>query len=201
MRSVYDFIVRPTNSRYANEKNVGDKKLLLNTSIEEFKFINREAIVVSVPLFFDTPIKPGDKIIIHHNVFRRYYNQKGKAVDSSKLFKDDLFFCQLDQIYLYERNGEWLSINDRCFVVPIKNRDVFSLDKEEKNIGILKIGNSNLKSLNINPGDLVGYKSNREFEFMIDNKRLYCMQSNDILLKYGYEGNEEEYNRSWAESC
>jgi co-chaperonin GroES (HSP10) len=201
MRSVYDFIVKPTSSRYSNEKKVGNKKLLLNTSIEEFKFINREAIVVSVPLFFDTPIKPGDRIIIHHNVFRRYYNQKGKAVDSSKLFRDDLFFCQLDQIYLYERDGKWLSINDRCFIIPIKNRNAFSLDKEEKNIGVVKIGNSNLESLNINPGDLVGYKSNREFEFMVDNKRLYCMQSNDILLKYGYKGNEEEYNRSWAESC
>lgn len=200
MRSVFDFIVKPVENRYSNEKNIGDKKLLLNTSIEEFKFISREAIVVSVPLFFDTPIKPNDKIIIHHNVFRRYYNQKGEAVDSSKLFKDNLFFCQFDQIYLYKRNNKWLSINDRCFVVPIKNRDTFSLDKEEKNVGVLKIGNSYLESLNINPGDLVGFKPNREFEFIVDGKVLYCMQSNDILLKYGYKGNEEKYNRSWAKS-
>ena len=34
--------------------------------------------------------------------------------------------------------------------------------------------------LGINEGDLVGFKSNREFEFIINKQRLYCMQSNDI---------------------
>ena len=92
MRGLYDFIVKPIKGRYNNNKDIDSKKLILNTSIEEFKFINREAIVISIPLAYETPIRPGDKVIIHHNVFRRYYNQKGDAVDSSKLFKEDLFF-------------------------------------------------------------------------------------------------------------
>ena len=81
---------------------------------------------------------------------------------------------------------------------PVKSLDDFSLDKEKKGVGILKISNSSLESLGINEGDVVGFKSNREFEFIIDDQRLYCMESNDILLKYGHERNEEEYNSSWA---
>jgi uncharacterized protein YneR len=49
-------------------------------------------------------------------------------------------------------------------------------------------------------GDLVGFKSNREFEFIVDDQRLYCMESNDILLKYDKQGDEVEYNPSWAKS-
>ena len=198
MRSLYDFIVKPIKGRYNNNKDIDGKKLILNTSIEEFKFINREAIVVSIPLAYETHIRPGDKVIIHHNVFRRYYNQKGDAVDSSKLFKEDLFFCQLDQVYLYKKTDKWIALGDRCFVSPAKSLDDFSLDKEKEGVGILKISNSSLESLGINKGDVVGFKSNREFEFIIDDQRLYCMESNDILLKYGHERNEEEYNSSWA---
>ena len=74
------------------------------------------------------------------------------------------------------------------------------MDKERKNIGVLKIGNKSLESLGISEGDLVGFRPNREFEFIVDDQRLYCMESNDILLKYEYKGDEEEYNPSWAKS-
>ena len=200
MRSVFDFIVRPVEGRYDNEIKVGDKKLMLNSSIEDFKFISRKAEVVSVPIAFNSSINVGDTIIIHHNVFRRYYNQKGEAVDSSKLFKENLYFCQPDQVYLYKRDNEWKPIGARCFLMPIKNNDPFSMDKERKHIGVLKIGNKSLEALGISEGDLIGFKPNREFEFIVDDQRLYCMESNDILLKYEYKGDEEEYNPSWAKS-
>ncbi len=200
MRSVFDFIVKPVEGRYDNEIKVGDKKLMLNSSIEDFKFISRKAEVVSVPIAFNSSINVGDTIIIHHNVFRRYYNQKGEAVDSSKLFKENLYFCQPDQIYLYKRDNQWNPVGTRCFVMPIKNNDTFSMDKERKNIGVLKIGNKSLESLGISEGDLIGFRPNREFEFIVDDQRLYCMESNDILLKYEYKGDEEEYNPSWAKS-
>lgn len=200
MRSVFDFIVKPVDGRYDNEIKVGDKKLMLNSSIESFKFISRKAEVVYVPIAFKSSINVGDTVIIHHNVFRRYYNQKGEAVDSSKLFKENLYFCQPDQIYLYKRDNQWNPVGTRCFVMPIKNNDTFSMDKERKNIGVLKIGNKSLESLGISEGDLIGFRPNREFEFIVDDQRLYCMESNDILLKYEYKGDEEEYNPSWAKS-
>ena len=43
MNSVYDFIVTPVGGRYNNDIKVGDKSLVLNTSIEKFKFINKVA--------------------------------------------------------------------------------------------------------------------------------------------------------------
>ena len=207
MKSVYDFIVTPVGDRYNNEIKVGDKSLILNTSIEKFKFINKTAKVVSVPLAYSTSIKVGDEIIIHHNVFRRYYNQQGKDVNSSKFFKEDYYFCQPDQIYLYKRNGKWKSFMDRCFVYPVKEVSVkkeislLTLDKEKELVGILKYGNKSLEESGIVSGDLIGFTPNSEFEFVVDGEKLYCMKSNDIVIKYEYKGNEEKYNPSWSNSC
>jgi hypothetical protein len=200
MTSVFSFIVKPLGNRYDNEIKVEGGNLILNTKIESFKSVNNLAEVVSIPLAYSTDIKVGDFVVIHHNVFRRFYDMKGKQKNSRSYFIDDLYFCDIDQIYLYKRDKEWMSFGDRCFIKPLKNIDHLKLEKEQRLIGILKYGNSSLKALKINEGDLVGYTPNGEFEFIVDGQRLYCMKSNDIVIKYEYKGNEAEYNPSWAQS-
>jgi hypothetical protein len=77
MKSVYNFVVTPKGERYNNKKKVGDSELILNTEIFNHQFVNRTAIVKSIPLIGDTDIEPGDEVIVHHNVFRRWHNVKG----------------------------------------------------------------------------------------------------------------------------
>jgi len=202
MNSLYDFIIKPVGrNRYNNSKKIDEKDLVLNTKIESWKFVNRFAEVVSTPLAFKTNIKKGDTIVVHQNVFRRFYNMKGEQSNSRSYFKENLYFASRDQIYLYKNKGEWCSFGDRCFVMPIKNIDPLVNRKEEPYVGILKIGNNNLKASNINREDLIGFKPGAEWEFFIDNQRLYCMKSNDIVIKYGSKKNKIEYNPSWASSC
>ena len=198
MKSLYDFIVEPLGDKYNNTVKVGDKSLIVNTKIESFKFVNRLAKVIKTPLAFNVDIKIGDIVIIHQNVFRTFYDMKGRKKKSRSFFKENLYFCAADQIYLYKNSNGWNSFGDRCFIKPIKSKDSLTLDKEASLIGILKYGNSSLNKLEINPGDLVGYTPNGEWEFLVEKERLYCMKSNDIVIKYEYEGNEVEYNPSWA---
>jgi len=200
MNSIYNFIIKPKNGRYNNEINIGDTTLVVNTNIEDHKMVSRHAIVMSTPIAYCTDIKEGDEVIIHHNIFRRWYDVRGNERNSSQYFKENLYFCKPNQIYLYKKDDKWLPFLDRCFVMPIKDTDSLTLDLEKKCVGILKIGNKELEALDINPGDLVGYRPGREWEFIIDGKRIYCMESNDIIIKYEYKGNEEEYNPGWASS-
>tara|TARA_Y100000401_G_scaffold20326_1_gene13568 strand:- start:1125 stop:1733 length:609 start_codon:yes stop_codon:yes gene_type:complete len=200
MKSLYDFIVEPLGETYNNEVQVEDKKLIVNSKIESFKFVNRHAVVKACPLAYYTGINVGDIVIVHQNVFRVFYDTKGKQKKSRSWFKDNLYFCQPDQVYLYKQNDVWNTFNDRCFVKPIKNKSNLSSKKEQDLIGILKYGNSFLESKEIYPGDLIGYTPYGEWEFVIDEERLYCMKSNDIVIKYENQGNEEEYNPSWASS-
>jgi hypothetical protein len=200
MRSIFSFIVKPVGERYNNKVKVEDKELIINTKIESFKSVNNVAEVVAIPLAYSTDIKVGDIVVIHHNVFRVFYDIRGNKKNSRSYFMDDLYFCDLDQIYLYKNTGKWKAFGDRCFIKPIKNKDYLNISKEQRLIGILKYGNNSLEALKINEGDLVGYTPYGEFDFVIDGQRLYCMKSNDIVIKYGHKGNETEYNPSWAQS-
>ena len=196
MNSIYDYIVEPIGERYNNKKTIEGKELILNTKIESFKIVNKKAKVISVPKAYDLEIKIGDVVYIHHNVFRKFYNMKGKQQNSRSYFKNNLYFCSPDQIYLYERNGVVKSFLDRCFVKPLVSKKLGK--KTISNLGILKYGNKHLKSVNIEEGDLVSFPNLREWEFVINNNLLYCMKSKDILIKHERQGNEEEYNPSWA---
>ncbi len=200
MKSLYDFIVKPLGETYDNTINIDDTKLILNNNVESFKFVNNYAEVISTPLMLETPVNVGDIILVHHNVFRRWYDMKGKQKNGRAFFVDDLYFVSIDQVYLYKNKNGFNPFGNRCFVKPIKSKNVLDNEKEQSLVGILKIGNSSLEALGINQGDLVGFKPNSEFDFLINKERLYCMKSNDIVLKYERKGDEEEYNPSWAES-
>ena len=203
MQSLYSFIIQPKNGRYTNEVSVGDKKLIINTTMDDLKFVNRVGVVMSVPLIGDTDLSVGDEVIVHHNVFRRFYDVRGVEKNSSSYFKEDMYFCYYDQIFLYKHKNQWKAPGNFCFVKPIlkKEKQIISDEKEQKRIGILKYGNSSLEAFKIHEGDLVGFSPSSEYEFIIEEDRLYRMRTNDITIKYEYKGDEVEYNPSWAKGC
>ena len=196
MKSLYYFIVKPLNDRYDNTRTVAGTDLIINSGIEDHRFISKKAVVVSTPAAYTTKINIGDELYIHHNIFRRWYDQKGKERNSSTHFKDDLYFVSLEQIYMYNLKTHL----DYCFVKPLKKQSVLENRKEQPNVGIVKYSNKSLEALGITPGTLITFTPNSEFEFIIEGERLYCMKSNDIALTHEYQGNEEENNPSWAKS-
>ena len=193
MKSVFNFIIKPKNKRYSNSKKVGDKELILNTDNYQHKFVSREAEVISTPTAFDTDIKVGDTILVHHNVFRRWKDIKGEEQNSRAYYKDNMYFVFGDQVYAYKRNNKWHAIKGYCFVKPILDNNIYSSEKEMPLVGIVKYSDGT-----VNEGDLVGFKPNSEFEFILNNERLYRVLSKFITIKYEYKGNEKEYNPSWA---
>ena len=195
MQSLYAFIVEPIKSRYNNTKKIAEKNLILNTEIQDHRYVNRNAVVISTPINVKTNIKIGDEIIVHHNVFRRYSNIRGEEVDSSSYFKENKYFIYLDQIFMYKQKNKWKSIDDFCFVKPIENQNIFSTEKEIELTGIVKyIENNKL----IKKNTLIGFTPNSEYEFIIDNERLYRVPIKSICIKYERQGHEKEYNPSWT---
>ena len=195
MKSVYNFVVTPKGERYNNTKKVGDSELILNTEIYNHQYVNREAIVISTPIVGDTDIKPGDTVIVHHNVFRRWHNVKGIEKNSKSFFNESTYFINQDQIFLYKRNGNWKVPKGYCFVKPLKAIDKFNIESEKPLQGIVKYS---VGTVEVN--DLVGFRPSSQYEFIVDSERLYRVLSNFITIKYEYQGNEEEYNPSWAKS-
>lgn len=106
MQSPFQFIVRPRDAKqYDNIRKYGDVDFIVSASQEDHKFSNRYAEVVSVPVQYDGPIKPGDTLIVHHNVFKFYYDMYGRQKSGKSFFHDDLFFLDEDQFFMY-KSGE-----------------------------------------------------------------------------------------------
>ena len=91
------------------------------------------------------------------------------------------------------RDRKWIPPKGYCFVKPLKSIDQFNIESEKPLQGIVKYSDGTVKV-----GDLVGFKPSSEYEFIVDGERLYRVLSNFITIKYEYQGNEEEYNPSWA---
>tara|TARA_R110002020_G_scaffold25148_1_gene81942 strand:- start:53 stop:658 length:606 start_codon:yes stop_codon:yes gene_type:complete len=200
MNSLYQFIIKPLNDRYENTVKVDNVDLIINTTIENHRFVSKKAQIISVPLAFKTSIKEGDEVIVHHNLFRRWYDQKGRERNSASYFKDDMYFCDMSQIYLIKNQHTYETNLDYCLIKPIKKSSKYTLDKEKPLMGVVKYTNKNLLKQNIKVNSLITFTPNSEFEFIVGNERLYCMKSNNIAIKHERKGNEEEYNPSWANS-
>ena len=191
MRSLYNYIIS-TNSRYDNKVSVGSKELILNTEITErdYLFVNRIGTVINAPINIKTPIESGNEVIVHHNVFRRWYDVRGNERNSGNYIKEDTYTVSEEQIFAYKQNGKWHCPIQYCFVEPLKNKDVWSTDSEQKLIGKLTYTNDYLSSLGLSCGDVVGFTPNSEYEFNIEDKKLYRILSKDITINYGHKENK-----------
>ena len=197
MKHTHAYIVQPIEGRYNNKKNIDDKELILNTSIEDHKFVNRNGIIIETPIIKDEyDLQIGDEVIIHHNVFRRYYDMRGNEKNSRNYFEEDKYFCFSDQIFLYKRSGKWYTPPGFCFVKPIHSLNKLDDIKEQPLLGVLKHLGSDLKSFGLQDNDLIGFTPNSEYEFIIDSEKLYRVPLNSISIKYERKGTEVEYNPS-----
>ena len=70
MRSPYNFIVTPLKDRrYDNIKEIGNTQFITSVSEEDHDSSNRLATVVALPIDYMGPVKIGDTLLVHHNVF------------------------------------------------------------------------------------------------------------------------------------
>ena len=194
MKAYKDFIVSPIGERYNNSKKIGDKELILNTEIYNHQFVNRKAKVIATPLLFSSPINVGDEVIVHHNVFRRLHDIKGREKNSRSYIDENKYLISEDQIFLYKQK-EYKAMLGFSFIKPLKSKDKFNRKKEKPLIGIIKYSDGTFKK-----EELVGFRPNIECEDYINGERLYRVMNKFITIKYEYQGNEEEYNPSWAQS-
>jgi len=193
-QSIFNYMVAPKGNRSTSEISVDNGKLLLNTELQNHMYTNRIGTIVNMPLVREaTELKIGDEVILHHNVFRRFRDIKGIEKNSKNYYSEDIYFVQPDQIYAYKRNGSWNALENYCFVKPIKETKMFSNNFERPLIGVVKFGNDVIEE-----DSLVGFKPGAEYEFIIEGERLYRVPINLITIKYEYQGDEEEYNPSWA---
>lgn len=184
MRSPYNFIVKPLNNRrYDNVKDVGGIELITSVSQEDHVSSNRMAEVVSLPIEYSGPVKVGDILLVHHNVFKFYYDMRGVQKSGRSFLMDDLFLIDFEQFFLYKRDGEWNAHGKYCFIKPIEVKESAYFKKgDEPLMGVVKYINQELLDLGVKVGDEISFQPDSEYEFTVDDEKLYRMFTNNITL-------------------
>jgi len=105
---------------------------------------------------------------------------EAKKKNSTSYIEEDLYKIAIDQVFAYKRDEQWKALPGYTFVKPAGEfiGEVVYSDVYDK-------------------GDIVGYRPAGEYEFNIDEEKLYRLKTDFITIKYEYQGNEEAYNPSW----
>ena len=191
MQSPFCFVIEPVGERYNNSVSVDNKSLIINTEIYNHEYVNRRGVVVSCPIAGKYDILPGDDVIVHHNVFRRWHDVKGQERNSKAYFKDNKYIVSADQIFLYNNKA----MPGYSFVQPLVDQNNLSEDKEDPYKVVIVYSDGTY-----NKDEIVGYTPFSQYEFIINNQKLYRVMNKFITIKYERKGNEEVYNPSWAQS-
>ena len=187
MKSPFYFIVKPKNNkRYDSTKKIGNIDFITSTSKEDHIASNRYAIVVETPINYKGPINIGDTLLVHHNVFKFYNDMQGRRKSGKSYFKDDLFFVDPDQFYLYKANekSKWMGYDKYCFIKPLEAQDSY-LNKNSKNEplrGTVRYINDELIEKGVKIGDQILYEPESEYEFVVDDEKLYRMFTKNITV-------------------
>ena len=194
-RSPGQFIVY-SEQRY---NNVTESGLVVNTdiSVDDYRYTNRVGKVLNTPSAFDQIIEPGDDVIVHHNVFRLWYDVRGKEQQCTGFLDEHHYLVNYDEIFAYRRNGEWKALDDYCFIKPVPPESLWNTIGETELKGIMVYTSPQLDHLR---GHVVGFTPESEYEFNIDGERIYRVYANHITYDYGCETKKEEYNKLVTES-
>jgi len=186
MRSPHYFIIRPQGGvRYDASKNLSGKDFIMSSSQEDHRYTNRVGIVIATPIGYTGEISEGDYVIVHHNVFRLYYDMKGVERSSWNFYEDDIFMVEFDQLFLYKKpEGNWSAPYPYCFIKPVlhenKEGELSSTDVELALHGYVEYVPSNDI---VKKGDFISFRPESEYEFNIDGDKLYRMKMKNLCLK------------------
>ncbi len=186
MRSPNQFIVRPEkDTRYNNTTEWGGLEFITSTSEEDHKSSNRRAVVVELPLGYDGPIEVGHILLVHHNVFKFYNDMKGRRKSGKSFFKDNLFFVDLDQFFMWHDGTDWNAHDRYCFIEPVPAEEswLYKPFSHEPLMGVMRYSNHYLKSKGVDAGDRVSFTPESEYEFDVDGNTMYRVFDHQVTMK------------------
>ena len=185
MKSPFYFILKPKGgTRYNNAVDWDGDEFITNTSEEDHRFSNRIAEVVELPVGYKGPIKVGYELLVHHNVFKFYNDMRGRRKSGRSFFKEDLYFIDTEQFFMYHDGTQWHAYDRYCFIAPIPTEDCFLYKpfSEEPLMGEMRYANDYLKKNGVHEGDKVSFTPNSEYEFEVDGEKLYRIFDHQITM-------------------
>jgi hypothetical protein len=109
---------------------------------------------------------------------------KGQERSGKSFFKDNLFFIDMDQFFMYKHKDQWKCHSKYVMVKPLLKKDSYikAANVEEPLTGVIKYINAELLAKGLNEGDTICYEPSSEYPFMVDGEKLYRMFTSNITM-------------------
>ena len=181
------------------EKTVNDTittdsglELYIETKFENGEFDHRvtQGPVVAVPFKYDTGVEVGDTLYFHHLVVM----QEGQVLTGV----DNHYFVKYGEqaignqaiAYKSKKTGEIKCLGGWTLLEPVEEEleksDLIELVELKEKLPtkwrvVYTCGDGTADDVVLNPGDVVGFKENRDYRIKIDGVEMYRTRAEDLL--------------------
>ena len=191
----FDLFVVRLEKRF-DDKMVTDSglELYMDTKFNEFDHRITEGPVVCVPFKYDTGVEEGDTLYFHHLVVMGGDNNGQVFTEEANTYivKYDPEFAIGNQAIAYksQKDGEIRCLTGWCLLKPVEQEElslksdlIEIVDYSEKlpTKGEVAYMCKDAEYLGIEPGDVVGFKQNRDYRLTIDGQEYYRTRAEDLM--------------------
>ena len=168
-------------------------ELYVDPKFNDFENRITEGPVVAVPFKYDTGVEEGDTLYFHHLVVMGGDNngQIFTEEDNTYIVKYDPDFAVGNQAIAYKskKDGEIRCLAGWCLLESVEEKDelnsdiieIVSLKEKLPTQGKVAYVCEDAEFLDIEPGDIVGFKENRDYRITIDGVEYYRTRAEDLL--------------------
>ena len=115
------------------------------------------------------PVFNGDTVVVHHNVFRKYYDMKGKEKFSSSKIRGTTYLASHLEVFAFNSGDGWKSIEPYIF-----------MSSDQTHNGEVLVSYIGSEDDGIIPGERLYYRPDSEYEFIIDGVKMYRVPKSNI---------------------
>lgn len=166
-------------------------ELYVDNRFNEFENRVTEGPVVAAPFKYDTGVEVGDNLYFHHLVVMggdeagQYLN----GTENTYIVKYDPDYAVNNQAIAYksQKDGEIRCLAGWCLLEAVEEEEessiieVVSLKEKLPTRGRVVYMCSEAEHLDIESGDVVGFKENRDYRIKIDGKEYYRTRAEDLM--------------------
>ena len=192
MKTFNLFVVKLKNRLKDTVKTESGFELYVDAKFNDFTNRTTEGPVVCVPFKYDTGVEEGDTLYFHHLVVLGGDNngQIFTEEDNTYIVNYDPKHAISNQAIAYKskKDNKIRCLTGWCLLKPVEQKglksdliEIVELEEKLPTKGEVAYTCKEADEIGVVPGDIVGFKQNRDYRITIDGQEYYRTRAEDLL--------------------
>ena len=169
-------------------------ELYIDPRFDDFKNRTTEGPVVCVPFKYDTGVEEGDTLYFHHLVVMGGDNngQIFTEEDNTYIVNYDPLHAISNQAIAYKskKDDKIRCLTGWCLLKPVEQKElslqsdlieIVNMEEKLPTKGEVAFACKEADELGVVPGNVVGFKQNRDYRITIDGEEYYRTRAEDLM--------------------